>query len=210
MTTLPILSLHGFLLFTAGELLFSLTPGPTVIMISAYGFRDGFRRALAAVAGTQAGNTLWYVLCIAGLGALVESAPTAFRIIRYLGAAYLVWLGILSLRASWQPAKAEQPRGPRLRDNPFVQGFLTQLGNPKAMLFFGAFLPQFIDTQAPLGPQYLVLYVVTMLGESMALIGYGWLAAHGGKAMPHHAIWRARISGLVLIALGIFAFASAA
>src|SRR5262245_30759964 len=79
MTSLSILTLHGLLLFIGAELIFSLTPGPTVMLISAYGFKGGFRDALAAIAGTQTGNTLWYVICVTGLGALVTASPLLFQ-----------------------------------------------------------------------------------------------------------------------------------
>src|SRR5882724_3795471 len=93
MNALSILTLHGFLLFVGAELIFSLTPGPTVMLISAYGFKGGFRAAVAAIAGTQTGNTLWYAICVTGLGALVTASPMLFGGIKLLGAAYLVWLG---------------------------------------------------------------------------------------------------------------------
>ena len=80
------------------------------------------------------------------------------------------------------------------------------MGNPKAILFFGAFVPQFLDTQAPLLPQYLIMFLVTFIGEAIILTGYGWLAAAGGRiAGAHHAVWRERISGVVLIGLGFLA-----
>src|SRR5579883_2547467 len=134
-----ILTLHGLLLFIAAELIFSLTPGPTVMMISAYGFKGGLRDALAAIAGTQSGNTLWYVICVTGLGALVTGSPLVFQAIRLLGAAYLVWLGLSSLWNSWRAAPEAQ--GPRLMGRPYIQAVLTQMGNPKAILFFGALVP---------------------------------------------------------------------
>lgn len=204
MASLSILTLHGLLLFIAAELIFSLTPGPTVMLISAYGFRGGFKDALAAIAGTQTGNTLWYVICVTGLGALVTASPLVFQIIKLAGAAYLVWLGIASLWRSWHAAP--DAIGPKLMGKPYVQATLTQMGNPKAILFFGALVPQFLDTGARLVPQYLIMFVVTFIGESIILTGYGALAAYGGrKATPHHAVWRERISGLVLLALGITA-----
>ena len=83
--SLSILTPHGLLLFIGAELIFSLTPGPTVMMISAYGFKGGFRDALAAIAGTQTGNTLWYVICVTGLGALVTASPLLFHAIRLAG-----------------------------------------------------------------------------------------------------------------------------
>ena len=199
---LGIMAWDKLLLFTGGELLFSLTPGPTVMMISAYGFRGGFRDAFAAICGTQTGNSVWYVLSALGLGAMVTRWPLAFTVIRYLGAGYLIWLGVSELWHSRRPSHAQQER--KLRANPFVQALLTQLGNPKALLFFCAFVPQFLDTNAPLMQQYLLMYVITFAGESVILSGYGWLAAAGGKrTATHHAVWRERISGTVLVGLGL-------
>jgi homoserine/homoserine lactone efflux protein len=204
MTSLSILTLHGFLLFVGAELIFSLTPGPTVMLISAYGFKGGFREALAAIAGTQTGNTLWYAICVTGLGALVTASPALFQAIKLAGAAYLIWLGANALWKSWRAS--EDAHGPKLIGKPYLQATLTQLGNPKAMLFFGALVPQFLDMRAPLLPQYLIMFVVTFIGESIILTGYGWLAAVGGRvADTHHAIWRERISGMVLIGLGLWA-----
>lgn len=199
-----ILTLHGFLLFVGAELIFSLTPGPTVMLISAYGFKGGFRDALAAIAGTQTGNTLWYVICVTGLGALVTASPAVFHAIRLLGAAYLVFLGANALWKSWRQAAESQ--GPRLMGRPYIQATLTQMGNPKAILFFGALVPQFLDTASALLPQYLIMYAVTFAGEAIILTAYGALAATGGRqAGLRHAVWRERISGLVLLALGVLA-----
>jgi threonine/homoserine/homoserine lactone efflux protein len=204
MISLSILTLHGFLVFVGAELIFSLTPGPTVMLISAYGFKGGFRDALAAVAGTQTGNTLWYVICVTGLGALVTASPTVFHAIRLLGAAYLVFLGLSALWHS-RHASAESA-GPKLMGRPYIQATLTQMGNPKAILFFGALVPQFLDTSAPLLPQYMIMYAVTFIGEAIILTGYGALAAMGGRtAGLRHAVWRERVSGLVLLALGVLA-----
>jgi homoserine/homoserine lactone efflux protein len=204
MTPLSILTTHGLLLFIGAELIFSLTPGPTVMMISAYGFKGGFRDALAAIAGTQTGNTLWYVICVTGLGALVTASPNLFHVIRLVGAAYLVWLGASAIWKSFHAAP--DAHGPRLMGKPYIQATLTQMGNPKAILFFGAIVPQFLDTNGPLIPQYLIMFVVTFIGESVILTAYGWLASHGARLSGlRHAVWRERISGLVLLALGVAA-----
>ena len=204
MIPLSILTAHGLLLFIAAELVFSLTPGPTVMLISAYGFKGGFRDALAAIAGTQTGNTLWYVICVTGLGALVTASPLLFGVIKLAGAAYLIWLGLSTL---WKSRQREpEAMGPNLKGKPYLQATLTQMGNPKAILFFGAFVPQFLDTHAPLLPQYLIMFAVTFIGESIILTGYGALAAAGGQLKTlRHAVWRERISGVVLLALGVAA-----
>jgi threonine/homoserine/homoserine lactone efflux protein len=201
---LSILTPHGLLLFIGAELIFSLTPGPTVLLISAYGFKGGFRDALAAIAGTQTGNMLWYVICVTGLGALVTASPPLFQAVKLAGAAYLIALGVVSLWKSWR--SRNEALGPKLMGKPYLQATLTQMGNPKAILFFGALVPQFLDTKAALLPQYLIMFVVTFIGESLILTGYGALAAVGGrKTGPHHAVWRERISGAVLMALGLLA-----
>ena len=201
---LSILTAHGLLIFIGAELLWSLTPGPTVMQISAYGFKGGFRDALAAIAGTQTGNTLWYVICVTGLGAALTASPLVFHLIKLAGAAYLIWLGLSAL---WKSRHAHaEATGPRLRGKPYLQAMLTQMGNPKALLFFVMLVPQFLDTSAPLVPQFSIMFAVTLIGESFILTGYGALAAYGGhKAAPHHAVWRERISGLVLLALGVMA-----
>lgn len=205
MTSLSILTLHGLLVFIGAELIFSLTPGPTVMLITAYGFKGGMRDAMAAVAGTQTGNTLWYVICVTGLGALVTASPAVLHAIRLLGAAYLVFLGVSAL---WQSRHAAAPSlGPKLMGKPYIQALLTQMGNPKAILFFGALVPQFLDTSAPLLPQYVIMYAVTIIGEAIILTGYGVLSAMGGRsaALASHAVWRERVSGLVMLSLGILA-----
>jgi threonine/homoserine/homoserine lactone efflux protein len=205
MTSLSILTLHGFLVFIGAELVFSLTPGPTVMLITAYGFKGGMRDAMAAVAGTQTGNTLWYVICVTGLGALVTASPMVFHAIRLLGAAYLVFLGMSALWKSRHAAN--ESLGPKLMGRPYIQALLTQMGNPKAILFFGALVPQFLDTRAPLLPQYVIMYAVTIIGEAIILTGYGVLAAMGGRSagLASHAVWRERVSGLVMLSLGILA-----
>ena len=201
---LSILTTHGLLLFIGAELVFSLTPGPTVMLISAYGFKSGFRAALAAIAGTQTGNTLWYVICVTGLGAAVTASPLLFQAIKLVGAAYLIWLGTSALWKSWRAA--QEAHGPKLMGKPYIQATLTQMGNPKAILFFGALVPQFLDTHAHLLPQYLLMFIITFIGESIILTGFGALAAAGGrKTGLRHAVWRERVSGAVLLALGVMA-----
>jgi threonine/homoserine/homoserine lactone efflux protein len=80
------------------------------------------------------------------------------------------------------------------------------MGNPKAILFFGALVPQFLDTHAPLLIQYVIMYAVTFIGEAVILTGYGALAAMGGRSAGlRHAVWRERVSGLVLLSLGVLA-----
>jgi homoserine/homoserine lactone efflux protein len=197
--------LQTLLWFIGAELVFSASPGPAAMLVSAYGFRGGFRTALLANAGIQSGNAIYLLVSALGLGALIATSGLAFDIITGLGAAYLV---ILGARTIWR-AGAAAPDRPSLLGKPYVQALLTQLGNPKAVLFFGAFLPQFLDPHAPLAPQYGEMFVIVMIGETVILGLYGWLGAQGARlAGGRFAIWRDRIGGAVLIAIGaIFAAA---
>src|SRR6185369_7545200 len=97
----------------------------------------------------------------------VTASPALFQAIKLLGAAYLVWLGAVSLWKSWRTD--QEAHGPKLAGRPYLQATLTQMGNPKAILFFGALVPQFLDTNASLLPQYLIMFVVTFIGESVIL-----------------------------------------
>ena len=192
------------LLFVAMELVYSFTPGPAVLLVSAYGFRKGFGAAFAAVLGIETGNTIYLLISAAGLGALLATSALAFEIVKWAGAAYLVALGSWTI---WRAGKDAPAAKPRALSHPYVQALLTQLGNPKTVLFFGALLPQFLDVHRPLWPQYLIMWAVVAVGETLIVGGYGWIAAQGNKLVhPRFAAWRERASGAMLIFVGaIFA-----
>jgi homoserine/homoserine lactone efflux protein len=195
------MTLQTLFVFAAMEFVFSITPGPAVLLISAYGFRRGASAAIAANLGVQTGNTIYLVLSAAGLGALLVASALAFQIVKWSGAAYLVGLGVWTI---WKAGKAppdEQSLG--TLSHPYVQALLTQLGNPKAVLFFGALIPQFLNTHAPLLPQYAEMWAIIAIGETTILGAYGWLAAQGKRAVnPAFTAWRERASGACLIFIG--------
>lgn len=199
------MTLQTLLLFIGTEIIFSLTPGPAVMLVSAYGFRGGLRAALMANAGIQSGNAIYIVVSALGPGVLLATSALAFDIVKVVGAAYLIFLGA---RTIWRAGKS-RPSDPGLLGKPYVQALLTQLGNPKAVLFFGAFLPQFLNPHASAAPQYAEMFAVIVIGESLILGFYGWLGTQGARLVhDRFAIWRERISGAVLIAIGaIFAVA---
>jgi homoserine/homoserine lactone efflux protein len=197
------MSLQTILLFAAMEFVYSITPGPAVLLVSAYGVRKGFGAAFASTLGIQTGNTIYLLVSAAGLGALLATSALAFTVVKWAGAAYLVCLGAWTI---WRAGKS-QPTEARALSHPYAQALLTQLGNPKTVLFFGALLPQFLDTHHPLWPQYLILWAVVALGETVILNAYGWIAAQGLRLVqPRFAAWRERLSGAMLIFVGaIFA-----
>jgi homoserine/homoserine lactone efflux protein len=185
------------LLFTGMALVFSLLPGPAVLQVSAQAFRGGLGAAAMAILGILTGNLIYFVITMLGFGALIVTSATAFTILRIGGAAYLVGLGAYTI---W---RAKGTKAARTSSRPFRQALLTQLGNPKAILFLGAFLPQFLDPHKALTPQYAEMLLIAMPVEGLILGGYGALAAHGARLMGGvDSLWRDRISGAVFIAIG--------
>lgn len=195
------MSTDKLLLFIAMELVYSFTPGPAVLLVSTYGFRKGFGAAMAAVLGIETGNTIYLLISAAGLGALLATSAFAFEIVKWAGAAYLVMLGSWTI---WRAGKDTPDEKPRVLSHPYVQALLTQLGNPKTVLFFGALLPQFLDVHRPLWPQYLIMWAIVAAGETIIVGAYAWLAARGGEIVhPRFAAWRERASGAVMIFIGV-------
>jgi threonine/homoserine/homoserine lactone efflux protein len=189
----------AFLLITV--VLF-LTPGPIVTLIIATGARQGTRAALLTVAGASSGNAV-LLACIAfGLGWILKSSAEVFDYLRWVGAGYLMWLGIQAWRHAGAAGDAVAPGG----HVHARRGFIVAMTNPKTIAFFTAFLPQFIDASLPVEKQLLV-----MCGVSVALgslLDTGWAVAAGlGRAWfmrPKHNKLLGRISGAVLIGGGLW------
>ncbi len=189
----------AFLLITV--VLF-LTPGPIVTLIIATGARQGTRAALLTVAGATTGNAV-LVGCIAvGLGWILKTSAEIFDYLRWIGAAYLVFLGVQAWRHAGAPTAALAPAGHVYA----WRGFIVALTNPKTIAFFTAFLPQFLDSTLPVERQLLVMCVVSVTLGS--LLDSGWAVAAGlGRAWfmkPKHNRLLGRLSGLVLIGGGLW------
>ena len=195
------MDLHTLILFALTEAAMALSPGPAVLLAMSYGSRHGIRGAAVGAAGIELGNLAWFVFSAAGLTTLLLASSTAFAIIKWAGAAYLLYLGVRLLfsRGHTPSATMPVPQG-RL----VAQGFLTQMSNPKAMIFFGALLPQFIDPAAPFALQFLVLGVMTLIIDYTALILYGWLADRGARMAsgPKLFRWFDRVAGAFLVGAG--------
>ncbi len=190
-----------FAAFAATQLMFAFAPGPAVLLTVSHGMRGGWRASLKAALGVQLGNGVYFLLSAFGLGALLQASEALFHAVKWAGAAYLVWLGWKTLRSAGEPgAEGALPLAAR----PFSQAVLTQLANPKSVLFFGALMPQFIDPAAPLLPQYVLFGAICVATELPVLAAYGALAAQGRRwgARPWVARWRDRISGVLLMGVG--------
>ena len=169
-----------WLLFLVMEVSLSLSPGPAVFYVVSQGVRGALRRSLPAAAGIISANAIYFTLSATSLGALIAASARFFAIVKWAGAAYLIYLGLKALRSAGSShavnlgAAAADEQGDRRRV--YLGALTLQLANPKALLFFLALLPQFIDPARPVVPQMLILAATSMLPEFCILLGYGWLA----------------------------------
>ena len=168
-----------WLLFLVMESALSLSPGPAVFYVVSQGVRSP-ARALPATLGILSANAIYFTLSATSLGALIAASARFFSIAKWAGAAYLVYLGFKALRSARQSHSTNLTDSGRAtgRDRRQIYfGALTlQLSNPKALLFFLALLPQFIDAHQPVVRQMAILAATSMLPEFCILLGYGWLA----------------------------------
>jgi RhtB (resistance to homoserine/threonine) family protein len=201
------------LLFIAAGLLLNLTPGPDVLYIVSNALRDGIRTGVVAGLGITAGCFVHVFAAAVGVGALLAASATAFTVLKWAGAAYLVWVGVRLLfakAAAQSPGFA--PRNPAYETQPtemwavFRGGFLTNVLNPKVAIFFLAFVPQFI---APETPHKALAFVLlgTLFNINSAAVNSAWAAAAGWMAR-HGAVqrgmrWLDRVAGAMFIAFGL-------
>lgn len=194
------MSVSSLILFAAMELVLCLTPGPAVLLVISQAMRRGFRASLRGALGILAGNSLYFALSAVGLGALLIASARVFEVLRWLGAAYLVLLGLKMIFARKQPAAD----APATEERSFMQGLVTQLANPKAIVFFTALLPQFVDPKAGRLPlQLLILGAISIVIELPVLAAYGFLADRGRELYGRHGRWVERIAGGFLVAAGV-------
>ncbi len=168
----------------------SLTPGPNGLLALTHGARYGFRPSVFTVLGGGFGFLALIAVSLAGLGALLTASETAFTIAKWVGGAYLVWLGVRLWRAPAAIVSAPEAGGAREEAKParlFTEGFLVAASNPKALVFFAAFLPQFMTPGAPFLAQLALLggtFVVIEIVYELMLAGLAhriapWLTRHG-------------------------------
>jgi homoserine/homoserine lactone efflux protein len=198
------MSLKLLLVFAVTELVMSLTPGPAVLLVISQGMRAGFKPSLRGTLGIEVGNTIYFVLSALGLGALLVASANLFQVIRWLGVAYLILLGLKMLIFKRKVEdKIEPVVTTRESAKLFFQGLVTQLVNPRALVFFTALLPQFISPGSRVVQQFVVLGIVSIAVEVPVLATYGWLAARGGKLIPEKLSFLPdRIAGACLVGAG--------
>lgn len=192
------------LAYVTTVVILTLTPGPSVMLGSAHGMRYGARGALPTIAGDLSANTLQMVAAAFGLGAIITQSASAFTIIKWGGVAYLAWIGLnhlLHAKRGIEDQNNETVRRPWSR---YSQGFVTSASNPKAIVFFAALFPQFVDPVAAITPiafQFAMLGVLFLIIDGLSVFLYAatagrlsnWLSRKGRAGTQR------RITGSVLL-----------
>jgi homoserine/homoserine lactone efflux protein len=197
--------LDVWILFVVTETVLCLTPGPAVLFIVSHGLARGGRASLAANAGILTGNAVYFALSALGLGAVLLASHELFTALQYAGAVYLVFLGIQTMRGggmSIHSVAAVDAGESAWRA--WIRATALQLANPKALVFFSALLPQFIDTSGPVTMQFVVLGATSAVIEFVVLAAYGYLAANLSRLArePRFRATINRVSGAMLIVAG--------
>ncbi|KFB10173.1 LysE family translocator [Nitratireductor basaltis] len=188
--------------YTIACALLVMVPGPSVTVIVANSLRHGAGAGLQNVFGTQLGLASMIAVLAAGLSAVIASMGWLFEILRLVGAAYLIWLGYKMWRSDGQ--LAEDARSPA-RNSFILQGFIVIWSNPKALLFFGAFIPQFVDPVHSPGAQTVILGSVFMAVATVGDSLYAFAAAGAGRFLTRTRIRIVeRVSGSFLICGGLW------
>jgi len=199
------MSLSTWLAFFAASWAISFSPGPGAVSAMASGLKYGFRRGYWTTVGLILGILAQFCIVAVGLGAVLAASETAFNLLKWLGAAYLVYLGWLQFRTDAAPvAVASAPAGEfRIREL-VVRGCLINLVNPKGTVFLMAVVPQFINPAAPLAPQYLIIAATLCLTDLVAMGCYTTLASRMLKLLrkQHHVRWVNRTFGAMFILAG--------
>ena len=184
-------------------ILITLVPGPTVTLIVANTLTHGVRAGLLSVAGTQLGIAVFVVVLAIGLASFIQTLGVWFDWLRFLGAAYLVWLGFRMVRNSGRledPGAVPAPRG-----GFFLQAFLVMLSNPKMLVFFGAFIPQFVSPNGDYVMQVLVLGAIAMTIAAITDAAYALLTGRARLFLTRARVRLiSRVSGLFLIGGGVW------
>ena len=197
------MSIELYLAYVLACIVVVIVPGPTVTLIVANSMRYGTRAGMLNIVGTQLGLATMIGLVVVGLASLIATMEWWFDWVRLAGAAYLIWLGIGLLRSRGTFDRADKV--PPTRNGFFLQGFLVVMSNPKALLLFGAFIPQFVDPTGDYIGQVILLGVTAMASALIFDSVYALLAGRAAAMLSRTRVQLvSRISGLCLIGGGVW------
>lgn len=199
---------QAYWVFVITETTLCFVPGPAVLLVLSQALRLGTRKAVWSILGILAANTVYFVLSGTGIGAILTASYTLFFAVKWIGVVYLLWLGLgtflgKSHQLALPTAAASAPYG---RSRSLLGGgFVLQMSNPKALIFFSALLPQFINPHAPVWPQVAILAITSVVIEFVVQLFYAALAGRATTlaTQPRFAAITNRVSGTMLMAAGI-------
>lgn len=199
------MTLELYLTFFITSTIIIIVPGPIVSLVIANALTHGTRKGVVTVGGAQVAILVQLIVVSLGLGSLMAFTAEWLQWLRWIGAAYLIWIGVQKWRAQpWLPDERAggDARYPKL----FGQGFLVGITNPKSLFFLAAFFPQFINPAAPAGPQLWLLGATFLVVGTLSDSGYALLAgrARGWLRNRRHVLIGDRITGSILIGGGLW------
>src|SRR5262249_36796738 len=198
-----LMSIELYAAYLVACLVIVVVPGPTVTLIVANSLRHGTRAGILNVLGTQVGEAIIITAAGIGLASLIEAMGHWFDWLRLAGAAYLIWLGWKMIRSSGELADGVPPKAPR--GGFLMQGAIVALSNPKTLLFFGAFFPQFIDPAGDYVLQIAIMGVSAMTISAISDSVYAFASGRAGRALsPKRGRLLSRLSGGCLIGGGVW------
>ena len=204
-TDTSMIDLAIFPLFFITTFIVILSPGPAAVSVTGLAAGNGFFHSLWMILGIALGNVVFFVLSATGIAALIVASPTLFTVIKWGGVAYLVYLGLSALFSKGGVLKLQQrqKKAPSLWKS-FIQGFGLEIANPKALMYFAALLPQFIDLQHPLIPQLLIFGAIVFLLDVFCYSLYAYIGSKSTAfaSNPRIAKWINRSAGTMLLFAG--------
>lgn len=204
------MTLASWLVYAIAIVVLTITPGPTVLMCISTSVNLGPRKALVACLGSTTAIVGIMALSALGLGAALAASEAAFSVLKWLGAAYLAYLGVRALMLSAGEIRVSGALPSTTNARTYAQGFLVGVSNPKALLFFGALFPQFITPGAPQWPQFMLMGATFVFFEALWLTLYALLAvkAQHWLQQPRRARLFNRVTGVVFLVAATWVAAS--
>ena len=194
---------HTFIIFAAASAVFLAVPGPSVIYIVSRSLAEGRSAGIVSALGIQTGGLVHVLAAAIGVSAVLASSAVAFSVVKYAGAAYLIYLGIRKLIEGDEGPAEAGARGSRRRL--YTQGVIVNTLNPKTALFFLAFLPQFVDPDRAVAPQVLALGVLFLMLAMLSDSTYAIVAGSVRGWLGERRAALARVSGCSYVGLGLLA-----
>jgi homoserine/homoserine lactone efflux protein len=199
------MELSVWVTYFIATLILSISPGPGVFSSISSGLHHGFRLGLWNGVGMQVANVLMVIVVALGLGTILLASETLFALVKWLGVAYLIYLGIVTWRAAPRAFEEDRDDDAHTVREVFMRGFWVNATNPKGIIFFAAILPQFIDVARPQLAQYAILAATTFAVDLAVMMGYTALAAKVLRLMrdPKQLRWVNRGIGGAFVAAGV-------